>query len=54
MISERTKAALAAARRRDVQLGGYNKNPKLTAQAREAGQEANARIAAEPAAVIGR
>lgn len=25
MISERTKAALAAARRRGVQLGGYNK-----------------------------
>ena len=46
MISERTKAALAAARRRGVQLGGYNKNPKLTAQARAAGQQANARIAA--------
>ena len=37
MISERTKAALAAARRRGVQLGGYNKNPKLTAEARKAG-----------------
>jgi DNA invertase Pin-like site-specific DNA recombinase len=53
MISERTKAALAAARRRGVQLGGYNKNPKLTAQARTAGQQANARIAAERAADIG-
>jgi DNA invertase Pin-like site-specific DNA recombinase len=53
MISERTKAALAAARRRGVQLGGYNKNPKLTAQARKAGQEANARIAAERASVVG-
>ena len=52
MISERTKAALAAARRRGVQLGGYNKNPKLTAQARKAGQEANARIATERSAVI--
>jgi hypothetical protein len=48
MISERTKAALAAAQRRGVQLGGYNKNPKLTAQARKAGQEANARVAAGP------
>ena len=52
MISERTKAALAAARRRGVQLGGYNKNPKLTVQARKAGQQANARIATERAAVI--
>jgi DNA invertase Pin-like site-specific DNA recombinase len=41
MISERTKAALAAARRRGVQLGGYNKNPKIAAKARKAGQEAN-------------
>jgi DNA invertase Pin-like site-specific DNA recombinase len=41
MISERTKAALAAARRRGVQLGGYNKDPKLTAKARKAGHEAN-------------
>ncbi len=32
------------------QLGGYNKNPKLTAKARKAGQEANARKAAERAA----
>jgi DNA invertase Pin-like site-specific DNA recombinase len=32
MISERSKAALAVARRRGVQLGGYNKNPKLTAE----------------------
>jgi DNA invertase Pin-like site-specific DNA recombinase len=50
MISARTKAALAAAKRRGVQLGGYNKNPKLTAKARKAGQEANARKAAERAA----
>jgi DNA invertase Pin-like site-specific DNA recombinase len=34
MISERTKAALAAAKRRGVQLGG------LTAKARQAGWEA--------------
>ena len=50
MISARTKAALAAAKRRGVQLGGYNKNAKLTARARKAGQEANARKAAERAA----
>jgi DNA invertase Pin-like site-specific DNA recombinase len=49
MISARTKAALAAARRRGVQLGGYNKNPKLTAKARKAGHEANARIARDRA-----
>jgi DNA invertase Pin-like site-specific DNA recombinase len=47
MISERTKQALAAARRRGVQLGGYNKNPKLTASARKAGQEANRAKAVE-------
>ena len=41
MISERTKAALAAARRRGVQLGGYNKDPKLTVKARKTGQETN-------------
>ena len=52
-ISERTKAALAAARRRAVQLGEYNKNPKLTALARKSGQEANARVAAERASVVG-
>jgi DNA invertase Pin-like site-specific DNA recombinase len=46
MISARTKAALAAARRRGVQLGGYNKNPRISAKARKAGQETNARKAA--------
>jgi DNA invertase Pin-like site-specific DNA recombinase len=50
MISARTKAALAAAKRRGVQLGGYNKNPQITAKARKAGQEANARKAADRAA----
>ena len=39
MISARTKAALAAAKRRGVQLGGYNKNPKLTAKARKAARK---------------
>jgi DNA invertase Pin-like site-specific DNA recombinase len=52
MISERTKAALAAARRRGVQLGGYNKNPKLSAKARKAGHEANRAKAATRAADI--
>ena len=52
MISARAKAALAAAKRRGVQLGGYNKNPKLTAKARKVGQEANARKAAARAADI--
>jgi len=52
MISARTKAALAAARRRGVQLGGYNKHPQITAKARKAGQEANAVEAAARAADI--
>jgi DNA invertase Pin-like site-specific DNA recombinase len=36
-ISEPTKAALAAAKRRGVKLGGYRENAKLTAKARAAG-----------------
>jgi DNA invertase Pin-like site-specific DNA recombinase len=52
MISERTKQALAAARRRGVQLGGYCKDPKLTAAARKAGNAANASKAAQRAANI--
>jgi hypothetical protein len=35
-----------------VQLGGYNKNPKIMAKARRAGHEANARKAAARAADI--
>jgi DNA invertase Pin-like site-specific DNA recombinase len=38
-ISERTKAALAAAKRRGVKLGGYRASAKLTAKARHAGRE---------------
>ena len=52
MISARTKAALAAAKRRGVKLGGYREGAKLTQKARKAGQEANARIAAERASDI--
>jgi DNA invertase Pin-like site-specific DNA recombinase len=39
MISERTKAALAAAKRRGVKLGG-DRGARLTAKARQAGVEA--------------
>ena len=40
MISQRTKAALAAAKRRGVKLGGYRENAKLTAKARAKGRAA--------------
>jgi DNA invertase Pin-like site-specific DNA recombinase len=39
-ISERTKAALAAAKRRGTKLGGYRAGAKLTAKARMAGCKA--------------
>jgi DNA invertase Pin-like site-specific DNA recombinase len=42
VISERTKAALAAAKRRGVKLGGYRAGAKLTAKARQAGYAARA------------
>lgn len=44
MISARTKAALAAAKKRGVQLGGY-RGGKLTRRARQAGWETIARRA---------
>lgn len=47
-ISRRTKDALAAAKRRGVKLDGYLAASKLTAKARKAGQDANARIAPGP------
>jgi len=50
MISERTKAALAAAKRRGVKLGGYRANHGLTAKVRKAGVVARQRIAADRAA----
>jgi DNA invertase Pin-like site-specific DNA recombinase len=39
-ISDNTKAALAAAKRRGVKLGGYRAGAKLTAKARQAGVKA--------------
>jgi DNA invertase Pin-like site-specific DNA recombinase len=52
MISERTKAALAAAKKRGVKLGGYRAGAKLTAKMRKAGNETNARKAAQRAAEV--
>jgi len=51
-ISERTKAALAAAKRRGVKLGGYREGAKLTAKARQAGRAALQRAASDRAADI--
>jgi DNA invertase Pin-like site-specific DNA recombinase len=50
VISERTKTALAAAKRRGVKLGGYRAGAKLTAKARQAGVVANRERAAARAA----
>ena len=52
MISERTKTALAAARKRGVKLGGYRAGAKLTVKMRKAGNEANARKAAQRATEV--
>jgi DNA invertase Pin-like site-specific DNA recombinase len=49
-ISARTKAALAAAKRRGVKLGGYRPGAKLTAAGRAKGREKLARVAAQRAA----
>jgi len=49
MISERTKAALAAAKRRGVKLGG-DRGARLTAKTRQAGWEARTARASERAA----
>jgi DNA invertase Pin-like site-specific DNA recombinase len=50
MISDRTKAALAAAKRRGVKLGG-DRGARLTAQARAAGRAALQAKAQERAAI---
>ena len=52
MISERTKAALAAAKKRGVKLGGYRAGAEMTAKIRKAGNEANAQRAADIAPII--
>ena len=49
-ISDRTKAALAAAKRRGKKLGGFRAGAKLTAKARQKGADANAKAAAARAA----
>ena len=45
-ISDRTKAALAAAKRRGKRLGGFRAGARLTAKARQKGADANAKAAA--------
>ena len=49
-ISDRTKAALAAAKRRGKKLGGFRAGAKLTMKARQKGANANAEAAATRAA----
>lgn len=48
MISQRTKAALAAAKKRGMQLGG-DRGAKLTATARKAGRDSQAQDARDRA-----
>ena len=50
-ISDRTKAALAAAKRRGKKLGGLRAGAKLTAKARQKGADANAEAAAARAVI---
>jgi DNA invertase Pin-like site-specific DNA recombinase len=49
-ISERTTAALAAAKKRGTKLGGYRGGPTLSVKARKAGSDATAAKAAARAA----
>ena len=52
MISDRTKAALAAAKRRGTKLGGYRERATLTGETRQKGNAAVAAIARARAADI--
>jgi DNA invertase Pin-like site-specific DNA recombinase len=52
VISERTKTALAAAKRRGVKLGGFRAGAKLTAKARQASIKANKKRADARAAEL--
>jgi len=47
MISARTKAALAGAKKRGTKLGGYREGAKLTRAARQAGRPRNKSVSAQ-------
>ena len=47
MISARTKAALAGAKKRGTKLGGYREGAKLTRAARQASRPRNKSVSAQ-------